>query len=589
MKPDLRAKLESNIGLLYGGDAPGVVTGIEKLLERYAGCIDHCRSSWNEQDCLLITYGDSLRNNNEPGLVTLENFLLARIRSRFSLVHVLPFYPWTDDDGFSVVDFRKVDTPLGNWENMSSLAGKYRMVFDGVLNHVSKSSEYVQGHLNGDPDYRDFCIEEDVSFDYSQVTRPRTSQLFHTYQAKNGEMRLWTTFSEDQVDLNFSNPAVLLEMLDVLLFYAAKGASMIRLDAVPYMWKQSGTNCVHRPQTHAFIRIVRLVLDVVAPHVTILSETNVPHAENLTYFGNQGDEAQIIYNFTLAPLILYGLKTGDAEPLTRWAGSLVPPANNCTFLNITSTHDGIGMRPTEGILTREQRQVLTDLAVEHGGAVSARSNPDGSRSPYELNITFFDAVNNPNEENPDDEIQMRRFLVSQAIPMALAGIPAIYIHCLLGSRNDSQGAESSGIKRRINREKLNLDEIVNALDNPQSLRSRVFNELMILLTARQSNSAFHPAAANTVLDLGRHVFAVLRENHETGYRVLALHNLSGESRGCAIPEDFPLEDARDLFDGQATLKPPHVLLPAYGIRWLVVRGENPSFPRNAIFPVAGDD
>ena len=575
MKPDLRAKLESNIGLLYGGDAPEVVTGIEKLVERYAGYTGHCRSSWDEQDALLITYGDSLRKNNEPGLATLENFLLSRIKSRFSLVHVLPFYPWTDDDGFSVMDFRKVDTPLGDWENISSLAGKYRMVFDAVFNHVSKSSAYVKGHLNGEADYRDFCIEEDISFDYSQVTRPRTSPLFHSYQAKDGEVRLWTTFSEDQVDLNFSNPAVLLEMLDVLLFYAAKGASMIRLDAVPYMWKQSATNCVHRPQTHAFIRIVRLVLDVAAPHVTILSETNVPHAENLTYFGDQGDEAQIIYNFTLAPLILYGLKTGDAEPLTRWAGSLTAPAKGCTFLNITSTHDGIGMRPTEGILTREQQEVLTDLAVEHGGAVSTRSNPDGSHSPYELNITFFDAVNNPNEENPDDEIQMRRFLVSQAIPMALAGIPAIYIHCLLGSRNDLQGAEDSGIKRRINREKLDLDEIVNALDDPQSLRSRVFNELMILLTARQSSSAFHPAAANTVLDLGRHVFGVLRENHESGNRVLALHNLSGESRGCAIPEDFPLEDARDLFDDQSTLKAPHVLLPAYGIRWLVVPQQKP--------------
>jgi sucrose phosphorylase len=572
MKPDLRAKLESNIGLLYGVDAAGILSSIEKLVKSYSNCIVERQGHWDERDSLLITYGDSLRKKNEPGLATLENLLLSRIKSRFTLLHILPFYPWTDDDGFSIVDFRTVDTPLGDWGHIHSLAEKYRVVFDGVFNHVSKSSEYVAGHLTADPDYRNFCIDEDLSFDYSQVTRPRTSKLFHGYQGKNGEMRLWTTFSEDQVDLNLSNPAVLLEILDVVLFYAAKGASMIRLDAIPYMWKQSGTNCVHRPQTHAFIRIVRLVLDITAPHVTILSETNVPHAENLTYFGNQGDEAQIIYNFTLAPLILYGLATGDAEPLTRWAGSLIPPANRCTYLNITSTHDGIGMRPTEGILTREQREVLTDLTVKHGGAVSARSNPDGSQSPYELNITFFDAVNNPNEENPDDEIQMRRFLVSQAIPMALAGIPAIYIHCLLGSRNDRQGAEKSGIKRRINREKLDFDQIMDALDDPQSLRSRIFNQLMILLKARQSNSAFHPAAANTVLDLGRHIFAVLRENHETGQRALTLHNLSHESRGCIIPEDFPLEDARDLFDDNATLEPPHILLPAYGIRWLVAPG-----------------
>ena len=572
MNPNLKAKLESNIALLYGADAEGILNSIGRLVDSYTGSIAQRRAHWDESDCLLITYGDSLGGANKPGLAALEEFLNARIKDRFSLVHVLPFYPWTDDDGFSVVDFRQVNPPLGDWKHIGSLSKKYRLIFDGVFNHVSKSSEYVRGHLNGNPNYRDFCINEDPSFDHSLVTRPRTSPLFHSYRGDAGEISLWTTFSEDQVDLNLANPAVLLELLDVVLFYAAKGASMIRLDAIPYMWKASGTNCVHRPQTHAFIRIVRLLLDIAAPHVSILSETNVPHAENLTYFGDRGDEAQIIYNFTLAPLILYGLKTGDSQPLTRWAKTLTPPGNRCTFLNITSTHDGIGMRPSEGILTREQQGVLTDLAVEHGGAVSARSNPDGSQSPYELNLTFFDAINNPNEESPDRELQVRRFLVSQAIPMALAGIPAIYIHCLLGSRNDTQGAESSGIKRRINREKLNLDQVISDLDTPDSLRCRVFNGLMLLLKARKSCSAFHPAAANTVLDLGENIFGLLRENHDTGCRALAVHNLSSTATGCAIPEDFPLEDARDLLDGQATFKPPYILLPAYGIRWLIIQG-----------------
>ncbi|MCP4849394.1 MAG: sugar phosphorylase [Verrucomicrobiaceae bacterium] len=570
MSPNLKAKLESNVALLYGSDASSILSAIGDLVNTHADSVVERRSHWDERDSLLITYGDSLGENNEPGLSSLEKFLLSRIKDHFTLLHVLPFYPWTDDDGFSVVDFREVNPPLGEWKHIRSLSGNYRVVFDGVFNHVSKASEYVQGHLAGDPDYLNFCINEERSFDDSRVTRPRTSPLFHSYQGNDGERRLWTTFSEDQVDLNLANPAVLLEILDVVLFYAAQGASMIRLDAVPYMWKASGTDCVHRPQTHAFIRIVRLVLDIAAPHVAILSETNVPHAENLTYFGDKGDEAQIIYNFTLAPLILYGLKTGDVEPLTRWAATLVAPGRRCTFLNVTSTHDGIGMRPTEGILTSEQQRVLTDLAVEHGGAVSTRSNPDGSQSPYELNITFFDAINNPNEENPDREMQVRRFLVSQAIPMALAGIPAIYIHCLLGSRNDRQGAENSGIKRRINREKLSLEQVTSELDDPDSLRSHVFGAIMLLLKERQSISAFHPAAANTVLDLGRHIFAVLRENRETGCRCLAIHNLSQSVTGCTVPEDFPLERARDIFDEKANLKPPYLLLPAYGIRWLII-------------------
>jgi len=568
MTTDLLAKLESNLGLLYGRDAAGVTRRIEELAATWAGKIPAARSGWDQRDVFLITYGDSIGKAGQPGLASLSSFLKQRVGSRIPMVHVLPFYPWTDDDGFSVVDFRAVDPPLGDWPDVEALAeAGYRTVFDGVVNHVSKSSAYVKGHLSGDPAYADFCTQRDPAFDDSQVTRPRTSPLYHSYEGAAGAVELWTTFSEDQVDLNYANPAVLLELLDVLMFYAAKGASMIRLDAIPYMWKESGTNCVHRPQTHAFIRIARLVLDLAAPHVILLSETNVPHVENLTYFGDRGDEAQIIYNFTLSPLILYGLKTADAEPLTRWASTLEPPDPSCTFLNITSTHDGIGMRPTEGILTEEQRKVLTDLAVEHGGAVSARSNPDGSESPYELNVAFFDAVNNPNDPNLDDEAQMRRFLVSQAIPMALTGIPALYIHGLLGSRNDVDGMRESGIKRRINREKLDLDAIDADLDDPTSLRARVFGGLMKLLDVRQQQPAFDPASANQVLDLGRHLFAVLR-TAASGQRVLALNNLSDEELACALPPDLPPEGARDLFDPDATLSSPHVVLPAYGIRWL---------------------
>lgn len=570
MNPNLEAKLKSNLALLYGPEAGKIVENIANLVENYHESIPATRAYWDESDSLLITYGDSLQEKNTPGLATLEKFLDSQIRESFSLVHLLPFYPWTDDDGFSVVDFRQVNPPLGDWQHIRLLAKKYRLIFDGVFNHVSKSSEYVRGHLNGEDAYHNFCINEDSAFDHSQVTRPRTSPLFHTYSSTTGEMRLWTTFSEDQVDLNLANPAVLMELLDVVLFYASQGASMIRLDAIPYMWKATGTTCVHRPQTHAFIRIVRLVMDIAAPHVSILSETNVPHEENLTYFGNRGDEAQVIYNFTLPPLILYGLATGDAQPLTRWAATLIPPSENCTFLNITSTHDGIGMRPVEGILTGEQQKILTDLAVEHGGAVSTRSNPDGSQSPYELNLTFFDAINNPNALEVDEEIQVRRFLVSQAIPMTLAGIPAIYIHSLVGSRNDTQGAHLSGIKRRINREKLQLDKLNAELANPESLRSRVFKGLMKLLEIRTSSSAFHPSATCTVIDLGRNIFALIRENKETGSRILALHNLCSTAVGCAVPEDFPLADTRDLLDETVAFKPPYVLLPAYGIRWLEI-------------------
>ncbi len=311
-------------------------------------------------------------------------------------------------------------------------------------------------------------------------------------------MSLSTTFSRDQVDLNYREPAVLLEILDVLLFYAQQGASMIRLDAIPFMWKQSGDASVHLPQTHAIIRIVRHVLDLVSPHVLVLSETNVPHRENLTYFGDRGDEAQIIYNFSLAPLVVHAFATGDASVLSDWARTLEPAGERCTFLNITATHDGIGMRPTEGILDAEGRQVLADLTEARGGFVATRSNPDGSESPYELNISYFDAINDPGATAVDEETQVKRFLCSQAIAMALIGIPAVYIHCLLGSRNDLAGRDASGIARRINREKLDPQELEAELGDVGSLRSRVLAGMLELLDRRQSMAAFHPHASQEV-------------------------------------------------------------------------------------------
>ena len=309
---------------------------------------------------------------------------------------------------------------------------------------------------------------------------------------------------------------------------------MIRLDAIPFMWKESGTTCVHRPETHAFVRIVRALFDEAAPHVLLLSETNVPHEENITYFGRGGDEAQLIYNFSLAPLILYGMATGDATPLAGWAKRLQPVGERCTFLNITSTHDGIGMRPTEGILDESQRKILTDLTEDHGGLVSYRSNPDGSLSPYELNITFYDAINNPNDAGLDDATQVDRFLLSQAIPMALMGMPGVYIHCLLGSRNDLAGRENSGIPRRINREKCDAAAVGRELDEPRSRRRRVFEGIQRLLAIRRKQPAFHPQAAQTIVDGPPSCFIVRRECADQ--TIIALHNLGGDEAQARLGE-----------------------------------------------------
>ena len=522
-----RDALCGDLALLYGARSREVTRRIASLIDRWRKKIVPRPSGWTERDTMLITYADSVGAEDDVGLEELKNFLQRRVGDRVSFLHLLPFYPSTSDDGFSVVDFREVALDFGRWEDVAALADDgYRLVFDGVVNHVSQESAYVSGFLDGDPDFEGFCIEEDPGFDSCQVTRPRTSPLFHEFSSNRGPVRLWTTFSGDQVDLNYREPSVIVEILDVLLFYAGQGASMIRLDAIPFMWKQSGDPSVHLPQTHAFIRIARRVFDLAAPHVLLLSETNVPHRENLTYFGDRGDEAQIIYNFSLAPLVIHAFATGDANVLSGWAKTLEPVGERCTFLNITATHDGIGMRPTEGILDEAGRKVLTELTVARGGVVSTRTKPDGSESPYELNITYFDAINDPGDPGLSVDTQVQRFLCAQAIAMAMVGIPAVYIHCLLGSRNDLAGRDASGIPRRINREKLDPRALEVELQDPGSLRAQVLGGMLDLLGRRQSIAAFHPHADQEVLELGAGVFG-LRRWRDGGGSVVALHNVTG--------------------------------------------------------------
>ncbi|HKS35809.1 MAG TPA: DUF3459 domain-containing protein, partial [Verrucomicrobiae bacterium] len=165
-------------------------------------------------------------------------------------------------------------------------------------------------------------------------------------------------------------------------------------------------------------------------------------------------------------------------------------------------------------------------AQAHGGFVSYKHNTDGSKSPYELNINYFDALSNPADREPI-ETQVRRFMVAQAIMLSLTGVPGIYFHSLFGSRNDRAGAEASGIPRRINRQKLARTELERDLADPASLRSRILGDFRKLLHQRRSNPAFHPASGQEILSLEERVFAVRRASPDGSGQTLCLHNLSG--------------------------------------------------------------
>ena len=574
MPPLEEPKVKKLLVALYGRDE-GETTyhKLQRLVERKLPFPPPKKSLWDERDLWLITYGDTLSEPHTAPLATLKRFLETAANGSFSFVHILPFFPFSSDDGFSVVDYREVDPKLGRWDHIQDLSAAFRPVFDAVINHVSSGSRYMQRYQQGTQTRGPFFIEVQPEDDLSKVVRPRALPLTHEFSTPSGPKPLWTTFSRDQVDLNFANPEVLLELLDVLLFYAKKGAEAFRLDAIAYLWKEPGTSCIHHPKTHIVVKLIRALIEAVCPGRILLTETNVPHAENTSYFGEGDDEAHLVYNFTLAPLLLHCIHKGDATALTRWAARLDERSGATAFLNFTASHDGVGVRPTEGLLTKKERQDLVETTLAHGGKVSTKQNPDGSQTPYELNITYFDALNPPDGDD-DLETQVARFMVSQAVALAFKGIPAVYIHSLLGSRNDYDGVEETGRARSINRKKLSYPELLVELETPESPRARVFRKYMELLKCRKRTPAFHPDSPQEVLDLHPGVFALCRGRGEKG-QVYAFHNLTGEPVSCSVGEKLgPAPRLGDLLYPQKTpkLKNGKLELRPYEVSWLTPSG-----------------
>ncbi len=478
-----------------------------------------------EQDAILITYGNQVSEPGQAPLVTLAEVLETYAEGTVTGLHLLPFFPYSSDDGFSVIDYTQVNPDFGDWADIERLGRAFRLMFDAVINHISRESDWFQAFLAGDPAFADAFIVVEPGTDLSAVVRPRALPLLTAVQTASGEKLVWTTFSTDQIDLNFADPEVLLRIVDLLLLYVTYGAEIIRLDAIAYLWKEIGTPCIHLEQTHRVVKLFRAVLDAVAPGVMLITETNVPHEENLSYFGEGTDEAQLVYQFPLPPLVMHTLSSGDATRLTEWAADLALPSDQTTFYNFLASHDGIGVRPVEGILTPDEVQALVDRTQAHGGHVSLKTNADGSESVYELNISYFDAISDPRGRE-SLALQVDRFIASQAIMLALQGVPAIYVHSYFGSRNDYEGVERTGRYRSINRETFNRGQLEAELNDPTSRRARVCTAYRRLLSVRKRHPAFHPNGEQRILRLDLGVFAVLRTAPDETERVLCIHNVT---------------------------------------------------------------
>ena len=522
---DIESILLAHLEFLYGPDAGSALETLLELMQSVEGRLDQGRRQLTEKDVALITYGDMVQAVGRSPLASLGEFLVEHVGDVINTVHMLPFYPYSSDDGFSVVNYLEVDPALGDWRDVERMRRSFHLMFDAVLNHISASSEWFTGFLNGDESYRDFFTVVDPATDLSAVFRPRELPLLTQAETATGPRYVWTSFGPDQIDLNYRSPAVLLAAIEVLLTYVAHGADVIRLDAVAFLWKELGTSCIHLPQTHRIIQLLRSVLNAVAPGVIIITETNVPHEENVSYFGDGTNEADLVYNFALPPLTLHAFHTGDTSVLSDWADGMRAPTATNTFFNFLASHDGIGVGGARACLSEEDIRAMADVVEEQGGNVSYRATPDGGRVPYELNINFLDALGEHDVGGSDDLIA-KRFLTSQAVMLSLQGMPAIYFHSMFGSRGWPEGVAQTGAYRTVNRQKVQRDQIESELRIEGSIRNLVFDGYRSLLRARGAHSAFAPAATQQIIRLHRSVFAVLRTSDQGS--VLCLHNVSKE-------------------------------------------------------------
>ncbi len=591
MRPPL-ARVREELRFLYGRAATAEAwQRVRSLLERWAGrlhppegvdtraCL-HRRLRLDQTACLLVAYGDQFREAGEVPLDTLERAASLLFHDLLSGVHVLPFFPWSSDDGFSVMDFREVDARLGNWQYIERIARRRLLMADLVLNHASAQGAWFQAYRRGEPRYRDFFIEVPEDADLSAVFRPRTLPLVTEFQTAFGRRRLWTTFGPDQVDLNYANPEVLLEMLDVLLLYVSRGAQLVRLDAAAYVWKELATPCLHHPRTHGLVRLLRAVLDAAAPWVLLLTETNVPQAENLSYFGKGNEEAQLVYQFPLPPLVLDAFLQEETSSLRSWAAALPPCGPHTAYLNFLASHDGIGLLPAAGFLPEVRIHALARAVRERGGRVSFKSTVTGE-VPYELNLSYLDAVTAPGEPVPH---RAQAFLCSQAILLALAGVPAIYVHSLLGTPSDREAVERTGQNRAINRRKLEYREAEALLEERGSLRALVLEGYRRLLAARAGHPAFHPHGAQRVRGAHRpgegpgeeSLFCLERTSPDGREKVLCLHNVGGKPAVYRMEAGEPPNRTGasrsdgwvDLISGRLVPVQPAIPLAPYEALWL---------------------
>lgn len=513
---------------------------------------------FTEKDVMLTCYADHIKEPGTKTFKTMQKFLKKYAKNYFNKVHFLPFYPYSSDEGFSVTNFYQVHKPFGDWNDIKNANKDFSLMFDLVVNHASTKGNWFKKFLEGDEHYKDFFIAFDKKVDTSKVFRPRTSPLLVPFDTKHGKKYVWMTFSTDQADLNYKNPDVLLEMIRVFLFYIEKGAEAIRLDAIAYIWKELGTSCFNLPKSHTIVQLFHNIINRVAPHVWLITETVIPHRENISFFGKGHDEAHLVYDFLLETLLLLTIIKKDSTLATKCLNMLRVPSDETTFLNLTISHDGIHTVPSSNLISKEDMKLIAEYSKKRGGKVLYRSVPGKELRPYEFTITYLSAIRDVNA-----------FLATQAIQLALKGVPFIYFNNLIGAENWYEGYKKKGYCRALNRERFDYNKLVAELEKTGSTKNKVYTGYTKLLKARINEPLFSPLTKQKLLDFGSSLIAILRYNQED--KLLALTNITDKNINIDVDKIVDVLDkmnAKDLISKEVIDLKKKFSLKPYQVLWL---------------------
>lgn len=526
------------------------------------------KNKWDQTDAWVITYGDTVQKKGEAPLATLKKFIDRYFKDSISGVHILPFFPYSSDDGFSVINYQQVNDSLGDWSDIENIGNEYDLMADLVINHCSARSTWFDNYCNNKHPGKDYFVEAEPEADLSKVTRPRTSPLLRETQTINGKKYVWCTFSHDQADLNFSNPDVLVEMAGIMRAYLEQSVRIFRLDAVAFLWKEVGTTCINLPQTHEVVKLLRTLVEAHTPDAILITETNIPNHENLSYFGN-ANEAHAVYNFSLPPLLIHALLSGTSDHLKQWQMSMPPAQHGTFYFNFIASHDGIGLRPIKGLLSDLEVDQMINALQSFGARISWRSVEQGRQEPYEINVSLYDALQG--SIHGQDEWQHDRFICAHAIMLALEGIPGIYIHSLIGTQNDTERLKLTNHNRSINRHKWDSDALNSLLDDESKHHHKVLSALLNLLKIRRNQDAFHPNAIQYTLHLGSDIFAFWRQSINRDQSIFCLNNVT--DRAVKIPirsvNLISLQQWRDLISDEAYSEDSeYIVLKPYQSVWL---------------------